>query len=154
MFFEPAVLLFAGSLCQPSGAVLLRHSGDYGPGGNGTSFSLQVDMPAKGDVLLGSHRWIVPDGVYRGTLLPEDRQLLDCLMQDLKEGLPSPPPFWHCPHAPDFQVVTFSSSPGDNLITTVCISRVSESPLASPFHFVRWLIPRACWVREDPRGPR
>jgi hypothetical protein len=150
--------LLAGTVCALSGRLTIRNDGDYGPyGGDGPWFALTIDSDVQGDVQLASHCWIVPDGEYRGTLDPDDRSLLDCLIEDIRTSSPETPPYWICPHAPAFEVAQWS--PRGTFLTNACISRVQASPLAALYAFMHRAIPRACWTEftpsfECPKPPR
>jgi hypothetical protein len=87
--------------CPDLAPVMLIHDGNYGPGGHGPSFT--VDLRADGKVLFRTNEWLCPSGVYTGSLSRQDLELLSCLIGDL---LSTPAHSFACGglHTPGFMV--------------------------------------------------
>ena len=88
--------------CPDLAPAMILHDGDYGPGGHGLSF--KVDLRADGKVLFTTNEWLCPSGVYTGSLSRQDLELLSCLIGDL---LSTPALPFACGglHTPGFMVV-------------------------------------------------
>jgi hypothetical protein len=148
------VLFLAGSPCGVSGPLAVTHSADYGPyGGDGASFSLKLDWEVQGEATLSSHRWIVPNGEYRGRLSAEDREALYCLVARVRSTSTSPPSFWICPHSPDFEVRVLATTADSGFHTNACVGSVAKSPLAEIFDRVHGAVRRASWSEFFPGPP-
>jgi len=147
-----ATLLLVAALALPPQYLEVRHSGDYGPGGDGPSFTLNLSTP--GVYRFSCHRWLLSDGQYLLDLTPSDAALVMAVVDDLQATSPDPPEFWVCPHSPDFGVFLLSSSPPHEFASTVCVSRVQSSRFAFLFALVTRLATTHCVpVRLIPPRP-
>ena len=115
----------------------VSHSGDYGPGGDGPSFSL--DYVGGGNFRFACHRWKIPDGEYSLDLSPNEKELILTTILDIEETSTDPPEFWVCPHSPDFGIIHLQASPPGEFVTTVCVSRVRASRLGFLYELVEHL---------------
>jgi hypothetical protein len=132
-----AQLLILALLNREPLVLRVSHSGDYGPLGDGPSFSL--DYVKGGNFRFSCHRWKIPDGEYALDLSPDEKELVLTTIRDIEETSSDPPEFWICPHSPDFGITHFQASPPREFVTTVCVSRVRNSRLGFLFELVERL---------------
>ena len=147
-----ATLLLVATLALPPQYLEVRHSGDYGPGGDGPSFTLNYRAP--GLFTFSCHRWLLADGQYSLDLPPADMALVLAAVDDLRATSPDPPEFWICPHSPDFGILLLSSPPIQEFFSTVCVSKVRSSRFAFLFSLVTRLAATHCVpLRLEPPDP-
>jgi hypothetical protein len=123
--------------CPDLAPVMLIHDGNYGPGGHGPSFT--VDLRADGKVLFRTNEWLCPSGVYTGSLSRQDFELLSCLIGDLF-STPALPAACGGLHAPGFMIVTPRTGEG----VGTCVGLIP----GSAFEQVYSLLPKAL-LRAD-----
>ena len=133
--------------CSFEHVLVAEQSTDYGPGGTGPSFRFEIKP--SGQIKASARRWRVPDGVYVGTLVPDDWQRLSCLLASVVADFPKPPEMWLCPHAPSFALTDAEA----NRWRSRCVSKLDDRPLNEVYQFLTGVVCRAQWKRFTAAPP-
>jgi hypothetical protein len=133
--------------CPDLAPVMILHDGDYGPGGYGPSFA--VDLQAGGSVVFRTSDWLCPSGVYTGAISRQDFDLLSCLIGDLL-STPALPSACGGLHTPGFMVVRQRTGEG----VGTCVGLIPGSAFEPVYSMLPKALLRADWKSFMPSPAR